>query len=788
MTARKMRKVSLVSFAAMVFSLSANADTNIVEAVRLADGVDWRGLGTVTVCKGAAIDLDGHTLQVDGITGGFKACVDATTGSGAVESPTTIASGSVAFLFDNEFRYTYNTASPGDTTKNHRVCVNDSALPFVVTYDFGEGNETCIRAYRMHYDSLMRDNSRAPKNWTFEGSNDKDTWHALDERSNMTDWKQPDARTFSFGNVTAFRYYRLSVTAVVSGNVMELFQLEYFPEAQEVCDETANAPGRVTASAITSGDAAFLFDNNFRYTANPTDSGDPAKNHRILARTMPFDVTYDFGADNAILLNGYRIYHNSSSQTVNGRAPFDWEFQGSCDNLDWVSLDSHLNDTNWVKGGSRTFLFANATPYRYYRLHVTRCGIDGILEMYQLEFLSKPMVFSLGSQKGVDLTEPGSGHLSVSSTPKAGSVENLFDNEFSYSYNDNHRILVEKGKLPFDVIYDFGEGKNARVTAYKMYYDTVMGNSSRAPTAWTFAGSNDGSVWQPLDSREVQEDGWTCPDEQIFSFDNSQSFRFYRLHFTACGSNNYIELYQLEYFNFGLGSLKVDVPSNVSQTNDLLSLCGQLRLVKDGAGDFTIAEPGQTYSGGTIISNGTLIAGIAGDDAPLGIFNESDGDASCVTICSNGTFDVNGFCGWWRYPVRLAGGTLACRMAQDVAPEATFRNIVLDADSSLVVSGNFIMGDGSGEEGILDLGGHVLTASVSRDGLWTFNMPLLTAGTIAFNLDRADAYADKKVMSWEPGERPADVSFVQANGGHYAVAARGDGVYAVGRGMAIILR
>ena len=56
-------------------------------------------------------------------------------------------------------------------------------------------------------------------------------------------------------------------------------------------------------------------------------------------------------------------------------------------------------------------------------------------------------------------------------------------------------------------------------------------------------------------------------------------------------------------------------------------------------------------------------------------------------------------------PVVLLDGDIAAyRMAQDVAPEATFRNVVLDADSSLVVSGNFIMGDGSGEEGVLDLG------------------------------------------------------------------------------------
>ena len=786
---RKLMRCVLTVAASAALTLVTNGATNIAEHVCLAEDADWRGRGTVVIQKGAAIDLAGRTLKVDGVTGSFAAPVDATTSSGAVEA-STIYSGNAAFLFDDDIRYMADSVNFTDQTKNHRVCFNGQ-FPFEVTYDFGEGNETRIRSYRMYYQSLTP-SERAPRDWTFSGSNDKESWTTLDTRSNVTDWKHPDARTFSFGNVTAFRYYRLSVTAPIKGGVMELYQLEYFPEAQDVCDETGPASNRVTSSTVASGNAAFLFDNDFRYKATPGEApSDPTKNHRVLASTKPFHVTYDFGEDNATILNAYRIYFNSSSSSgVNGRAPAAWTFQGSNDNANWATLDSHANETNWVKGTAREFYFSNGTPYRYYRLHVTEFAADGYLEMYQLEYFSRPMVTS--TDYGMtDLTEPGEEHLTGSSTPLYGSVSHLFDNIFTYRYDGNHvndhRILVHQSNLPFNIVYDFGAGANTAVAAYRIYYDSTRGDATRAPSAWTFDGSNDGTSWTTLDSR-TGETLWSVPDARIFYLINNTPYRYYRLHVTATNGDIYFEIYQLEYFGQGIGTLLVDVPANASQTNSLLALGGQLRLIKDGAGTFTAAVPNQTYSCGTIVSNGTLRAGLDGGRAPLGLWNEYGGKECRLTVCANGTFDVNGLGGWWRYPILLSGGTLACAMAQENAPADTFRSIALDADSRLDVSGNFVMGDGTGTAGQLDLGGHTLTASVASNGLWTLNVPSVTQGAIAFDLAKGDAWPGKKVMAWESGTRPANVLFTRAEGSSHGVAAQEDGVYAISGGITVIVR
>ena len=127
-------------------------------------------------------------------------------------------------------------------------------------------------------------------------------------------------------------------------------------------------------------------------------------------------------------------------------------------------------------------------------------------------------------------------------------------------------------------------------------------------------------------------------------------------------------------------------------------------------------------------------------------------------------------------------------MAQENAPADMFRSIALDADSRLDVSGNFVMGDGTGTAGQLDLGGHTLTASVASNGLWTLDVPSVTQGAIAFDLAKGDAWPGKKVMAWESGSRPANVLFTRAEGSSHGVAAQEDGVYAISGGITVIVR
>lgn len=55
--------------------------------------------------------------------------------------------------------------------------------------------------------------ARAPKDWTFQGSNDGTSWTTLDTQTGVTSWTGGDTKAYTFTNTTAYLYYRLNVTA-----------------------------------------------------------------------------------------------------------------------------------------------------------------------------------------------------------------------------------------------------------------------------------------------------------------------------------------------------------------------------------------------------------------------------------------------------------------------------------------------------------------------------------------------------------------------------------------------
>jgi fibronectin type 3 domain-containing protein len=78
-------------------------------------------------------------------------------------------------------------------------------------YDFGANSAQVIKRYTMVSAPLIPE--RDPKDWQFQGSNDGSTWTTLDTQSNQTFQFRTYLRIFDIGNTTAYRYYRLNVTA-----------------------------------------------------------------------------------------------------------------------------------------------------------------------------------------------------------------------------------------------------------------------------------------------------------------------------------------------------------------------------------------------------------------------------------------------------------------------------------------------------------------------------------------------------------------------------------------------
>lgn len=85
----------------------------------------------------------------------------------------------------------------------------------------------------------------------------------------------------------------------------------------------------------------------------------------------------------------------------------------------------------------------------------------------------------------------------------------------------------------------------------------------------------------------------------------------------------------------GGGAVRVSIPADACSKNDALTLDGALKLVKEGAGTFVAAKPGQTYTGGTQATGGILMPGTLA--TPWGPVK------SLVTVNDGAAFDWGGY-------------------------------------------------------------------------------------------------------------------------------------------------
>jgi hypothetical protein len=64
-------------------------------------------------------------------------------------------------------------------------------------------------------------------------------------------------------------------------------------------------------------------------------------------------------------------YALTSANDAPPRDPRDWQFQASNDGTNWTAIDSRSGEIFSSRFQSKTYSFANSTPYRFYRLYIT---------------------------------------------------------------------------------------------------------------------------------------------------------------------------------------------------------------------------------------------------------------------------------------------------------------------------------------------------------------------------------------------------------------------------------
>lgn len=145
---------------------------------------------------------------------------------------TTADSGAVATNSAAHAQYGANGAFDDNRSDTNGRWLAVKADHMFVVYEFDEA--TAVDTLRVWNGSDSAGGyasaSRAPKAWTFSGSNDGETWTTLDTRSNETGWSASgESRMYSFGNDTAYLYYKFDCTALNgASDYLQIWELEFY--------------------------------------------------------------------------------------------------------------------------------------------------------------------------------------------------------------------------------------------------------------------------------------------------------------------------------------------------------------------------------------------------------------------------------------------------------------------------------------------------------------------------------------------------------------------------------
>lgn len=94
-----------------------------------------------------------------------------------------------------------------DSTKASK----SSSTTGTIGYDFGASNDQTIRRYTIT-EATTGNETAAPKDWTFEYSDNGSDWTVIDTVTSETGWGDGETRTFDIDTAVSARYWRLNIS------------------------------------------------------------------------------------------------------------------------------------------------------------------------------------------------------------------------------------------------------------------------------------------------------------------------------------------------------------------------------------------------------------------------------------------------------------------------------------------------------------------------------------------------------------------------------------------------
>lgn len=242
-------------------------------------------------------------------------------------------------------------------------------------------------------------------------------------------------------------------------------------------------------------------------TLEKTYDGNPGTKWCVV--DPPAEVLWQVGLSSATVVTSYSF---TSANDVPARDPQQWTLAGSADGQSWTILDTRDIAPFESRGQTKTFEFANATAYSFYRFTIV--PTPGISHFQVAEIALGGV--DLGGETAVYVSSP-SGHAAGRIRPADVGASVDGSDRTAWEVNHRHEDVLWQADLPVGVA----------VTSYRI--TSAHGRREHDPRGWTLEGSRDGFTWTPLDSHDPGTAFTGGGQTQTFTFANTTAYTTYRL-------------------------------------------------------------------------------------------------------------------------------------------------------------------------------------------------------------------------------------------------------------------
>ncbi|MFJ4876340.1 GH92 family glycosyl hydrolase [Streptomyces sp. NPDC088745] len=250
-----------------------------------------------------------------------------------------------------------------------------------VEFDLEEPVKVVTYALTSANDAAERD----PKDWTLEGSADGRSWTTLDTRKGETFTSRFQTKTYGIANDTAFRHYRLNITANGGAPLLQLADVQFSngdtstPTPEDMRSQVDRGP---SGSPTAKSGAGFTGRRALRYAGTHKPAG------RAYSYNKVFDVNTRVGRDTEL---SYRVFPQLPSGDKGADLGYpatnvavDLAFTDGTYLSDLRALDQHGAVLSPRGQGASKTLYANQWNHKAARIGTVAAGktVDRILVAY----------------------------------------------------------------------------------------------------------------------------------------------------------------------------------------------------------------------------------------------------------------------------------------------------------------------------------------------------------------------------------------------------------------------